>query len=770
MKITFLLFLLFCYNSVFAHQDPLLFIENKGQVTDQHYQPRTDIDFMLRSGGLNVFIGSGQIHYLFRKVDSDPSATPDRHELVKRKVYMHRLDVELVGANINARFEKQQPNDYYEQYYSPLFDDKGALAHSYQRLVYRDVYPHIDWVLFINEDKLEYEFVVKEGGDVQDIKLKYSGADGLKLKEDGSLLCSTSLGEISEHKPYCYTNDKEVASEYKLQNNILTFNVGSYSGQLIIDPTVEWIYNCCGNDYQATGGVATDAQGNVYITGGTMGGSVATTGAYQSTLAGMEDGFVIKLDDQGTKLWGTYFGGPDVDHPTDIDFDNIGAMYVYGSTTSTTGIASIGAHQTTYSGPALNDKGIFLAKFSLAGSREWSTYYGHGYMDWGSVACDQSGNVYMVGGTNDGVSVATPGAHQSTKAGLYDGFMVKFNTSGVRQWGTYYGGDAASGDESLRGIYIDNSDNVYVSGFCRSTNNVATSGSFQSNYEAGIIPDAHNGVLAKFDNNGVRQWGTYYRKSLVNSVTCDNSGNVFIAGTTADVTNISTSGAHQAIYAGGSNYGDIFIARFDANGNRQWGSYLGGSQDDALENIRMSPDGFIYIMGYSKSTSGVASANAYKPTYQGGTHDGLFAKFASNGMCMWSSYYGTNSSDACYDIMPISNTGFYMCGLNPLGSGTDGFLVKFQDNSSGVATVLNNKNIMSVYPNPNAGQFTLACAEWDDDISLTISDALGRVVFKEVYQANATIDIDMSQDLKPGVYFIHVTNGMKNYNTVLIYR
>ena len=57
-----------------------------------------------------------------------------------------------------------------------------------------------------------------------------------------------------------------------------------------------------------------------------------------------------------------------------------------------------------------------------------------------SCATDASGNVYLAGDTNSTTGIATTGAHQTTLEESYDAFLVKFNSSGVRQWGTYYGG------------------------------------------------------------------------------------------------------------------------------------------------------------------------------------------------------------------------------------------------------------------------------------------------------------------------------------------
>src|SRR5690606_20259205 len=79
-------------------------------------------------------------------------------------------------------------------------------------------------------------------------------------------------------------------------------------------------------------------------------------------------------------------------------------------------------------------------------TRLWGTYYGGAGDDLGySCATDASGNVYMAGWTtsNTGTIIATTGSHQSTFGGSSDAFLVKFNTDGIRQWATYYGGSGS---------------------------------------------------------------------------------------------------------------------------------------------------------------------------------------------------------------------------------------------------------------------------------------------------------------------------------------
>jgi hypothetical protein len=105
-------------------------------------------------------------------------------------------------------------------------------------------------------------------------------------------------------------------------------------------------------------------------------------------------------------------------------------------------------------------------------------------------------------------------------------------------------------------VSVDNSGNIYLAGHTWSTTDIATSGSHQdtkSNFSSDVF-------LVKFDNSGVRQWGTYYGGTGYDvgmSCITDNSGNVFLGGYTASSTDIASSGAHQTTYNDGGR--DAFL-------------------------------------------------------------------------------------------------------------------------------------------------------------------------------------------------------------------
>jgi hypothetical protein len=83
----------------------------------------------------------------------------------------------------------------------------------------------------------------------------------------------------------------------------------------------------------------------------------------------------------------------------------------------------------------------FLVKFNSSGIRQWATYYGGNTDEYGnSCAIDGSGNVYLAG------QYTIYHRHCIWRASKYnwrnyDAFLVKFTSAGVRQWATYYGGN-----------------------------------------------------------------------------------------------------------------------------------------------------------------------------------------------------------------------------------------------------------------------------------------------------------------------------------------
>ena len=517
----------------------------------------------------------------------------------------------------------------------------------------------------------------------------------------------------------------------------------------------------------------TDAAGNVYMVGTTNSNSdIATVGAHQTICAGGDtiggfsgtDAFLVKFNSSGVRQWATYYGGSEWDYGISCAIDASGNVYMIGSTSSTSGIATAGAHETT-----VNDG--FLVKFNSSGVRQWGTYFeGNG----NACATDASGNVYIVGLTNSTSGIATAGAHQTVMSGSGDAFLVKFNSSGVRQWGTYFGGPFNGGSANETGISCatDASGNIYMVGKTPSTSGIATVGAHQT---AGGT-QFFDAFLVKFNSTGVIQWGTYYDglgDTQPNSCATDASGNVYMAGQVFQEllpdSGISTPGAHQTTYGGG--FTDAFLVKFDPNGVRQWGTYYGGSSVEEGTSCAIDPSGNVYIAGHTGSTTGIATAGAHQTVFGGGGLDGFLVCFNSSGVRQSGTYYGEGfvsgcASDASGNVymagITQSSSGIATAGAHQTANGNSGyndaFLVKFSGISVGINETINDK-LFTIYPNP-----TQSIVNVQADVKLigsaySIHDNTGKVVLSGTINSE-NISVDLG-NLAAGIYLFNVGENVK---------
>jgi hypothetical protein len=237
-----------------------------------------------------------------------------------------------------------------------------------------------------------------------------------------------------------------------------------------------------GNDYGI--GIAVDASGNAYLTGGTDSVDFPTTAtAFQRTHGGGNyDAFVTKLNPAGSALvYSSFLGGEGEDNGSSIALDSSGNAYVTGSTESFAFPTTAGAFQRTYGG---GDSNAFLSKVNTTGSAlVYSTYLGGGLDDDGlDVAVDGQGNAYVTGSTSS-TNFPTANPVQPALGGIFNAFVTKFNTTGsALVYSTYLGG---SGSDTGHGIAVDGSQNVYVTGTTTSSNFPTTSGAFQGTYGGG---------------------------------------------------------------------------------------------------------------------------------------------------------------------------------------------------------------------------------------------------------------------------------------------
>jgi gliding motility-associated-like protein len=314
-------------------------------------------------------------------------------------------------------------------------------------------------------------------------------------------------------------------------------------------------------------GCSFDLNNNIYITGESNSpnnaNEIATPGCHQYVKAGGWDGFIAKFNVSGTRIWGTFYGGTNLEAVISVTADAAGNTYYTGHSSSASGIATPVSFQPIYGGASSWWGDAFIAKFDPNGNRTWATYYGGAGDDWAyNCVLDATGNIYVAGTTSapSQTMISTPVSHQMTfGGGPQDAFLLKLTNAGTRQWCTFYGGTSG---ENNNYCSLDISGDVYLTGVTTSGNAISTPCAYQQTY-AGGGGDAY---LARFTQNGNRVWGTYYGGTGTEdwpATSSDQSGNVFMAGSTgSSIGNaMSSSGSHQSAF-GGSAW-DGFLVKFN---------------------------------------------------------------------------------------------------------------------------------------------------------------------------------------------------------------
>ena len=646
------------------------FIENKGQIYDQNFKPNPVVRFLLASGcGLNVQLKANSFSYdtyIAEKVKSDGEISPLHYKDSLKsggvKFSFHRVDVELPGANPWPEIIAEEPYDDYLNFYNSVTSESGATyVRYYKKVIYKEIYPGIDLEFIVNsegEKAFEYNFIVHAGADVSKIRVKYHGAIETLINE-GKITVFVAHGSFYESIPMSQLQEtkKNITVNYqKTADDEFGFQVPEYdiNQTLIIDPVpaLEWGTYYGGTNSDVGNGITVDVNGNIYVTGITQSNSaIATSGAYRTTGID-EEAFLVKLNSAGQRQWGTYFGGNVSDGGNGIAIDYIGNVLITGYTNSTTGIATTAAHQTSFGG---GNYDAFIAKFNNSGQRQWSTYLGGGGWDEGkAIATDKSGNILITGFTQSNNGISTSGSHQSTWSGSGDAFIVKFNSSGKRVWGTYYGKVYVSG------ITTDKWENIIITGSTGSSTGIATVGAYQTLLDG--VPFGGNAlqdaIIVKFNSSGQRLWGTYFgglRGEDGKGIATDLNGNIYVTGFTASDSLISTPGSFQP-RNGNLPFSqfDAFIVKFNGAGQRQWGTYYGGLGWDFGQSIACDLANNVIMTGYTQSINNISSPGSHQTVF-GGETDAFIVKFNSSGSRLWATYFGGNDDDEGRGIASFRN-------------------------------------------------------------------------------------------------------------------
>lgn len=651
------------------------FKENQGQVVDQNNKVNSEVLFLMEQASMKIYLTDKGFSYEISKcINCDEPVSYKFSDCEKNNSEVqyesYRVDITFLNSNKNFIVEKYgeiTPIDIY--YNHTLTDKESIISKRVAKVIYKNIYQGIDIQFSTNNNgEFKYDVLLQDGGDLSKVKIAYNGSMVTPDKNNG-IIINTPLGNILESIPISFVTEKgrehqPIDIDYKMINeNTVSFSSSTNltGKQLVIDPfpAIQWSTYYGDANIDLINSITSDTQGNIIAIGQTLSSNnIATTGSHQSTYVADFDVFVTKFNKAGVRQWSTYYGGSSADRGIAICADVVGNIYIGGSTFSSFNIASIGAMQ-----PALESTDdAFLVKFNSSGVRQWGTYYGGNQHDFiADIAVDSDDNIVVTGHTRSSYNIATISAHQPNLVGTENAFISKFSPVGNLLWGTYLG--AGAFDEGY-GIEVDNANNIYVGGHTQSTSNIATLGTFQATFQ-GVV----DGFIVKFNGNGVRSWGTYFGGSSLDriwDIALDTNNNIFVVGDTESNDTIATVGSFQ-VFKG--SFDESFLQKFDNNGQRLWGTFIGGNTSDYLYSVKcIKSTGDIVIGGYTESDTNISSLSTFQPQ-RGGAYDGFVMKFNNNGNRYWGTYFGGPASEEMKTMTIGENNNIIIGGYTGSTSG-----------------------------------------------------------------------------------------------------
>ncbi|HRJ58868.1 MAG TPA: PxKF domain-containing protein [Anaerolineales bacterium] len=336
------------------------------------------------------------------------------------------------------------------------------------------------------------------------------------------------------------------------------------------DGTLEW-NTFLGSTFDDQGfGIAVDGFGNIYISGR----SNATWGNPVHEHSGGYDTFVAKLSHDGILQWNTFVGSYGREQNLGIAADAAGNSYIVGDTDW-----GWGDPIREYSGGL----DAYVVKLNTDGAIEWNTFLGSSNEDSAAgVAVDENGYLYVAG-----TSFSTWGyPNLPYQASDRAGFAAKLDANGAVVWNTFFGNDITWS----RGLSIDNSGNMYVTGYS------------EGNWGNPIIGYSGGGdaYAARFDTNGILIWNTFLGSPDFDqgfAIANDDTGSVYVVGDNAapwgNPLNSNPDGGR-----------DVFVANLEMDGTLQWHTFIGSTTVDQGMGIAVGENDSIYVTGYSGGTWG----------------------------------------------------------------------------------------------------------------------------------------------------------------------
>lgn len=314
-------------------------------------------------------------------------------------------------------------------------------------------------------------FLAKYNAEGEQLWLKQFGTSRSDL---GSAITLKSTGEIILAS-LTYTDINETTDVRNVPQDEVFLSQWSTDGEQ------QWLrqFRITDRQYISVSGIAIDAKGRIFLTGGTSKDRVITTPA------GI-DVYITKFTEDGFYLWQQTFGGGMHTFSRAIEAHK-DSVFVIGTTA---GGNNVGERDYDSYDPERLSNDAILAVYDSYGNKDWIKQFGaRESYDGKDVTVNSSNNAIVVGSGN--------GSLGGDPLGLSDAFIALYDTEGQQMWANNLGTEAF---DAAMSVAIDGDDNIYVTGYLYETWDDMYRASAQ-NKNAG-----HHLFLTKYTSDGRQMW------------------------------------------------------------------------------------------------------------------------------------------------------------------------------------------------------------------------------------------------------------------------
>ncbi|MBK9271387.1 MAG: SBBP repeat-containing protein [Saprospiraceae bacterium] len=341
--------------------------------------------------------------------------------------------------------------------------------------------------------------------------------------------------------------------------------------------------------------ITTDTDGNIYISGYFRDAvSFDEENPDQKFFPkGFSDGFVLKLDKDGTFVWVKQIAGNLDDIPKCIAVDRENEILVAGYFQGTTDFDP-SEDTLIFQSKGVND--VFILKLNQDGDLRWAKHLGGRFDDQASAVLIHPNNeITVTGNFLDSLDIDPGvGTYWLTSKASGDVFILRLDSEANFKWAGQFRSDRVVNNI---GAYIDRQGFIYMTGFFDA----------QTDFNPGsdsLILDAPNTVgdifVVKLDELGNLQWarklgGDAHDVGL--GITTDELGNVYTTGCYQMEADFDPGPGEVLMRSEGNHNNDIFVSKLNSNGEFVGCNSVNGPMNDIGFSLAANKQNQLFVTG-----------------------------------------------------------------------------------------------------------------------------------------------------------------------------